>query len=274
MKNRISISMIASAVVLMAASRAQAQSVTGQWQFNGSGNADTGTALTLNGTWGFTTDTIGGQTAQVATFTNGSYITVPHGISPNGGAFVNRYSILADIWFPTSTAFTSFYQTSGTPNGNDGDWFVRNDGGTGISGDYTDTGNTTRYTFGTWQRIGLVIDTTSAAGTDNTVYRSYINGILQNVVQTPSGWGLDGRFSLNPTFFLLADNDGETQSGRINSLQVRDYAMSAAEVAALGAPTALGIGAVATVAPEASAMALLAIGLLPLCVVVRRRNAR
>jgi hypothetical protein len=89
------------------------------------------------------------------------------------------------------------------------------------------------------QRIALVVDTTSPLG--NATYKSYVNGVLQNQVQIPQNWGLDGRFALQNAFLVFADNNNEVASGFINSLQLRDYVMSDAELAALGAPTAAGI---------------------------------
>jgi hypothetical protein len=228
---------------------AHAEGVTGQWEFNGDFSAAVGTTLTSVGTWSFTTQTINGQSAQVARFlasnTLNSYLNATHGIAPNGGgAKVNQYTILMDVKFDAINAFISLIQTDSIPSGSqasDGDWFIRVDGGMGISGDYTDSGDSLRFLANTWQRIALVIDTTTPTNSTTTLYRSYINGALQNVVQSPSGWGKDARFSLNSNVFLFADNDFEVESGYINSLQIRDYPMSAAEVALLGGPSVQGI---------------------------------
>jgi hypothetical protein len=241
--------------------------ITGQWEFNGNFLASEGSALTATGTWAFTTSLINGETAQVASFTNGSYLSVPTGASPNGGGTkINRYSVIMDVFFPTvpTPGFISLLQTDSAPAGSDGDWFINGSNGMGISSDYTDTGNATRFTRGQWQRIALVIDTTSPTGAANQ-YRSYVNGVLQNIVGAPSGWGLDNRFSLNPSFFLFADEDGETSSGLINSLQFREYAMSDAEVLALGGPTAVGV------APEPGSLLLALPGLVALGIARRRR---
>jgi hypothetical protein len=229
---------------------ASAEGVTGQWEFNGDFSAAVGTALAAAGTWSFTTQTINGQDAQVARFlasnTLNSYLNATHGIAPNGGGTkVNQYTILMDVKFDAINAFISLIQTDSVPNASDGDWFIRDDGGMGISGNYTDDTNSLRFLANTWQRIALVIDTTTptsdGSDTTRTLYRSYINGALQNVVQSPSGWGKDGRFSLNSNVFIFADNDFEVESGYINSLQIRDYPMSANEVAALGGPSVPGL---------------------------------
>lgn len=242
---------------------AQAIGITGQWEFNGNLSASIGTNLTSTGTVTFESATIAGQSAQVAHFANGAYFTVPTGAGANGGgSFTNQYSIIMDMKFNSLPAFACLYQTNEN-NSNDGDWFVRNDGGMGISGDYTDAGNNLRFTAGDWHRVALTIDTTTAAGSDATVYKSYVDGQLVNTVQSPSGWGVDGRFSLDPTFLLFADNDGETAEGSINSLQFRDYAMSSHDIAALGGATAGGVPV-----PEPSTLMVLCLGLLA----ARRRN--
>jgi hypothetical protein len=264
--------------LMACSSPAAAQTITGDWQFNGDFTGDVGSALTATGTWSFQSVTINGQTGQAARFTQfqntakDAYLNVIDGIKPNGGgSFVNKYSIIMDVKFDALPSFISLYQTAANPTANDGDWYIRNDGGMGISGQYTTAGNNLRFKANTWQRIALVIDTTSPTG-PNAVYQSYINGQLQNVVQNPSGWGKDGRFSLNPNFYLFADSDAETESGYIKNLQVRDYAMSAAEIAALGGPSIFGIRPSAVPAPGALLTALL--GVTPGGVLVLRRRLR
>jgi len=83
------------------------------------------------------------------------------------------------------------------------------------------------------------LSATSPSG--NATYLSYINGVLQNQVQAPGGWGVDGRFALLDQFLMFADENGEMASGYINSLQLRAYAMTPAEISALGGPTASGL---------------------------------
>ncbi|GIV17482.1 MAG: hypothetical protein KatS3mg022_2917 [Armatimonadota bacterium] len=252
--------MAAIAVLLMTVS-ASAQRVVGHWDFNGNLNGTIGNPLVGVGNFFFETAVIGGQTAQVVrfgddwwdgdeTWTTGhnTYFIVPNPIGANGGGiYTNRYTIIMDVMFPVTPGYVSLYQTNPN-NTNDGDWFIFHDvpgdertNGLGISGNYSDPGNPLRFQDGVWQRIALVIDTTTPSGGDSCVYRCYINGQLQNIVQSPSGWGVDGRFSLGTTFLLFADEDGETQEGFINCLQLRDYPMSDAEIAALGGPSAAGI---------------------------------
>jgi len=177
-----------------------------------------------------------------------------------GGVRTNKYTVLMDVKFAAG-GFQSLLQTGSDHstgattglNANDGDWFLRDDGGLGISGDYTDTGNALRYDAGKWRRLVLTIDT---AGTNT--YRSFVDGVLQNVVASPSGFGLDKRYSLNSTIGFFADEDGEIRSEwYINNLAIWDSALSDADVRSLG-------GASAGVVPEPATMAVLSLGVLAL----------
>lgn len=248
-------------VLLVMTASANAQRVVGQWDFSGNLNGTVGAPLQGIGNIFFETALINGELAQVARFgddardrnntlTTGhvSYFIVPNPIGGNGGGTrTNQYTIIMDVLFPVTPGYVSLYQTNPN-NSDDGDWFIFHDvpgdertNGLGISGNYSDPGNPLRFQDGVWQRIALVIDTTTPSGGDSCVYRCYINGQLQNIVQSPAGWGRDGRFSLTTTFHLFRDEDFETQEGLINSLQLRDYPMSDAEIAALGGPSAAGI---------------------------------
>lgn len=231
--------MIALGCTLLTGAADAQKAVFGSYTFNDTLNGVIGKPLKVVGApISYMNDTIAGQAARVAFVPNGTYFTVDHRMVPNGGgAYVNQYTIIMDIRLPANPAdFFSLYQTS-VANANDGDWFIRYDGGMGISGDYTDASNFFFFSYNIWHRIALVIDTTSAPNTAATQYRSFIDGVLQNVVQSPGGWGKDGRYSLDPTFHIFADEDGETADVYINNLQVRNYAMTDAEVLALGGAT-------------------------------------
>ncbi|MCX7993005.1 MAG: hypothetical protein N2651_04975 [Fimbriimonadales bacterium] len=215
----------------------QAQQIVGSWQFDGNFNAQIGSAITPFGVGDFETAIINGQQAGVWRFDAGAYLSVPNGACPNGGGVerLNQYTLIMDVLFPTITGFTALLQTN-PANNDDADWFINQTRGMGIAGDYFDPLN--RFQNGAWQRVVVTIDTTSPSGGDNCIYRVYINGELHNIVQRPSGWGRDGRFSLQDVILIFADNDMETAPGWINNLQMRNYVMSDAEVAGLGGPTA------------------------------------
>jgi hypothetical protein len=210
--------------------------ITGQWDFNGNLASSTGgtnlsaeasAPATVAGVT-FTTASIGGQTAQVAAFTRGTFFRMTHGLAANGGgSYVNQYTLIMDVMFPSRpTGWAALWQTNPS-DANDGDWFVNPSGGLGISSVYG--GN---VADGIWNRIALVVD--GVAGT----FTSYLNG---TGVQQISGVTLDGRWSLDATALLFADENEENAAGYVNSVQLRGSALAAAEIAALGGPRAAGI---------------------------------
>jgi predicted phosphodiesterase len=212
------------------------QSGIAQWEFNGSLASATGGSNLVAGFAApatapgvaFTTTTIAGQTAQVASFTRGTFFRMTHGLGVNGGgAFLNRYTVVMDVMFPTRpTGWAALWQT-GPANANDADWFINPQGGIGIGGNYGGT-----LADGTWYRLALVVDATTGT------YNSYVNGAA---VQQNTGVTLDSRFSADGVALLFADEDQENAAGYVNSVQVRPEALTAADVAALGGPAAGGI---------------------------------
>jgi predicted phosphodiesterase len=211
-------------------------SAIAQWDFNGSlASSSGGSNLVALATApagvpavAFTTATIGGQTAQVASFSRGTCFRMVHGLGVNGGgAFLNRYTLLMDVMFPSRpTGWAVLYQTS-PANDNDGDWFIEPGGGIGISSNYGGS-----VPDGTWNRLALAVD--NVAGT----YTSYINGVQ---VQQLTGLTVDARFALDGQLLLFADENQENAAGFVNSVQLRPDALSASDIAALGGPTAAGI---------------------------------
>ncbi len=207
-----------------------------QWDFNGNlASSTAGANLTAAAATPasapevtFTTATINGETAQVASFTRGTYFQMIHGLDDNGGgSFVNQYTLMMDVMFPSRPGgWAVLWQTSAA-NANDGDWFINPSGGLGISSVYGGS-----VADGTWNRIALVVD--SAAGT----LTSFLNGTQ---VQQVSGPSLDGRWSLDSTALLFADENQENAGGFVNSVQLRGRAMTAADIAALGGAQAAGI---------------------------------
>ena len=182
---------------------------------------------------------IGGEEAEVAFYSRGTFFRLFTGFPPNGGGnYTNQYTLIMDVMFPEGalleSGWAAFYNTN-PPASNDGDWFLQGaNRGIGISGNYGGT-----VLPDTWHRLALVVDLV-----DGT-YTSYIDGTQ---VQQNTGEGLDGRFSLYSIndgelegISIFADDSGDSASGYVNSVQIRDVAMPAGEIAALGRPTADGI---------------------------------
>jgi predicted phosphodiesterase len=212
-----------------------------QWDFNGSLASSTGgsnlvaaSALPAGSPgFAFTSTSIGGELAQVMSFTRGTFFRAAHRFAANGGGgFVNSYTLIMDVMFPNRpTGWAALWQTS-TANNNDGDWFVNPAAGVGISGNYGGT-----VADGSWNRLALVID--SASGT----LTSFING---QQVQQIGGIVVDGRWSLAEQGLLFADEDQENAAGFVNSVQIRNSALTPSELADLGGPSAAGIPAPST----------------------------
>ncbi len=150
-----------------------------------------------------------------------------------GGEYINQYTMIWDLLIPDVSAnWFSFYNTNAT-NSNDGDFFMRQDGGIGISGQYHGKVNS-----GQWHRIAVVLDL--VAGT----MAKYIDGVH---VGTQAASGVDGRWAMYTTghginTYLLTDEDNETNSGYISSFCFVDKALDASTIAGLGGPDADGVG--------------------------------
>jgi hypothetical protein len=189
---------------------------------------------------------IGGQAAKfmrVPAFTdvgNGYDLTMP--MPPNGGgSYVNQYTVIEDVLLPIDLNWMPFFNTA-TDNGNDGDFYVSDAGALGIGElGYSPDGS---IQADTWYRVAFVANL--AIG--KVVY--YLNG--QPVFTRGGGSLLDGRFSLTSQndsgpdlrLFNEGDTSGDyTHEVLISSLFFIDRTMSAAEIAALGGPSASGIPA-------------------------------
>jgi len=140
--------------------------------------------------------------------------------------------------------YNSLYNTS-TTNANDGDLFIKGpDYANSVIGN-GDTGySTLTFDSSAMHRIVLSVDNAN-------FFRVYVDGVL---FLDAVGQGVDGRFSLDPTVCLFADNDWEDAWGMVATVAMWDHALSSAEVLAMGsASTTLVI-------PEPATMAILALG--------------
>ena len=160
-----------------------------------------------------------------------NYLTVPDGIAPNGGGtYVNQYTVSIDyrqtslVGLYNGNYYNSLFQTA-TGNGNDGDLFIKGpDYAHSVIG-VGDTGySTSTFDASQWHRITWSVDNSS-------FFRVYIDGTL--FLDAPAQ-GVDGRFSLDPTFLLFADNDGEDAWGIVSTAMVWNRALTGNEVAGMG----------------------------------------
>jgi hypothetical protein len=220
--------------------------VTGQWDFllgnlAASYGADlqynsTNTDTTFGTTTSFGISDINGTPTPVMHFTPpaaqqwGGYIMY-HGAAPNGGgAYVNQYILIFDIYYPANSDATwrSLWQTD-TGNTSDGDLFVGTSDGLGISSIYDGY-----VSPGAWHRIAAAFDLTEP------VLTKFIDGVKVGN-QTAGLSGVDGRFSLDPSALVFADNDGDVAEAFVSSIQFSNGRRPDAFIEALGGPSPLKI---------------------------------
>jgi hypothetical protein len=157
-----------------------------------------------------------------------------HGAVPNGGGnYVNQYTIIYDIYYPLgSSAWRSLLQT-GIGNTSDGDVFLNASGGIGISGVYNGT-----VTPDAWHRIAIAFDLTGPG--QAPVLTKFIDGVkVGNQITGLSD--RDGRFALDPSALLFADESGDVAEGFVSSIQFSNGRRPDAYIAALGGPSAAKI---------------------------------
>ena len=158
-----------------------------------------------------------------------------YAITPGLTGPVGSYTLIFDILIPSGqeSGYGALLQT-GRSEGGDADLFLRalDDGtmGLGISGQYDGS-----MRFDAWHRVAVTV-TTAEDGT--ALLQKFIDGVkVGEQAVDPARFALNGESG----FLVLADDDGETWSGWLNSLHVTDRAMTEAEIATLGGATAGGI---------------------------------
>lgn len=199
----------------------------GLWQFDDPGN--------------LTQSTVGSDLVEVGTHTAvagmvsgdgavedppGSYFICTHGIGPNGGgSYVNNWTLLLDVKMPTSSLghWLCFFQTN-TSNANDGDCFISPAERIGVA----DTGySTNTLQAEVWRRIVI-------SCSNQNFYRIFVDGSkwLEGTAQP-----LDGRFSLDPTILLFADENGEDYPIHCSNAAIWGQALTDPQVSSLGDPS-------------------------------------
>lgn len=164
--------------------------------------------------------------------------TTPNGT--NNPIYINSWTVVMDLLYTgaSANAWRALLQIDNLSNANDADLFINPGGGIGIGGNYSG-----QILSNTWHRVGFVFDLT------NGVMNKFIDGTL---VGTQAYTTQDGRWALQTYAWalLFTDEDGETATGYVNSIQLRDYPLTLGQMAALGAPTAAGIPINITVVPS------------------------
>lgn len=252
MTNRTFKIITACAGALCCAGALMAQTNIEQWDFNNGDlsatlggdpltYADGSSGATKAGTQFGTTAALGlppinGTNADVMAFpisgpTMGYDMPVITATGNGGGSLVNDYTIIMDILFPASTLneVRPLVQTDDGIITPDADLVVDSSGGIGAPpGPYY--GN---IQPNTWYRIGFSV-------TESNI-EEYINGV--NVGQQNPG-GVDSRFALTPQGYAVLFQNSTTNGaapGFVSSIQFRDRALNAGEMAALGGPSSAKI---------------------------------
>jgi hypothetical protein len=245
--------------------------VTGQWDFNNGNLAATvgndlqfhDAAVQADTSFGTTTalavPDINGVPASIVHIVPNAFpwggFTMFHGAVPNGGgAFVNQYTLIYDVYLPF-VAWRSLLQTD-LSNVSDGDLFISPTGGIGISGTYD--GN---VAIGDWHRIALAMDLSGPG--QAPVLAKFVDGVKVGN-QTGGLSSVDGRFSLGTSALLFADNDGDANDTYISSVQFSNGRRPDAFIEALGGPSAAKIPGAISARPQGSSIIIRWTGGVPL----------
>jgi hypothetical protein len=218
--------------------------VTGQWDFAyGDLRATVGSDLQFIGdtatVTSFPVTNIYGQQSQVMQV--GAYsplegIYMRHGAQPNGGGqFVNQYTVIMDIMYPSSSSdqWRALFQTDPLNQaGNDAEFYVGNNttlpspDGLGAAGQFDAT-----LTPNQWYRIAFAVDLTLTNGQQLT---KYVNG-AKVATQALAG-GIDGQYALGPTvqLFTTGIGAGFTEPGYVRGIQFVNGCMTPSMIAAMG----------------------------------------
>jgi len=194
----------------------------GEWRFDDPNNLGAATIGNPLVPYGNTITAVSGptETDGAVRVGIGSYYILTHGIAPNNGSCVNAYSFVFDFKVSLLGKWYSFLQTN-PANDNDAELFIGQIGNIGVSA----TGYTSQSIYGnTWNRMAVVVN-------NGSEYSIYINGVKRLTGNVQS---IDGRFSLEPTALLFADNDGEDNEIDVARVLLYNSALTETDVKSLG----------------------------------------
>ncbi len=150
----------------------------------------------------------------------GSYYLLRHGLPPCCGSRVNEFSLVIDVKVPAVGRWYCMYQTDLT-NTTDGEWFISPSGAVGVGA----TGYTEALIKpGEWYRLGIAVK-------NGQRYDYYVDG-TKMLTGTPGA--IDGRFSLDTSVLLFADENGEDNTFDVADVKLFSRALSDSEMKALG----------------------------------------
>lgn len=247
--------------MLLSASALLGQSI-GQWDFesgtlsqtSGSNlgdlvyrdgnNGATKAATQFGTTTSFGIPDIGGTPAKVMKFAAGAPGTgylMPTPPGNGGGSQCNNYTILLDVLYPVNGNFRPLVQNDDGNLDNILCFFAvgannslqaTNTAGTALPSVYAGT-----LQSNTWYRVGFSVDQTDGE------IDFYTNGVKAGVLRGIGGFrNLDNPYALLASAQVhLLSSSITNAAGYANSVQVRDSALNAGQMAALGAPSAAGI---------------------------------
>ncbi|HEY3372230.1 MAG TPA: LamG-like jellyroll fold domain-containing protein [Prolixibacteraceae bacterium] len=213
------------AVLFTLAANAQVPNRQGWWKFDDPTNllkAEIGSPLEVSGSQ-LSVD--GPQSTNKATQINpGSYLIMTHGIPDNGGGTaLNEYSIQIDFSVPQTGIWHSFLQTD-PDNASDADLFTNTTNAIGVAEiGYSAKG----IAADTWYRMIISVR-------NGEFFKVYIDGALW---LDGAGKPVDGRFALQSSLLLFADNDGEDGTILCSELGIWDTALEEAQILELGGAT-------------------------------------
>ena len=204
----------------------------GWWKFDNASDmlaATVGQPLALTGSQ---ESVAGPGTGNLATLIGpGNYLSMTHGIAPNGGGtLVNEFSLQMDINIPEGGMYHAMYQTTPECNG-DAELFINTDN---FLGAWRYGYSTEAIVPGTWYRVIVTVK-------NGEFYKIYVNGAIW---VDGAGQEVDSRDALQAVLVLFGDDDGEDNAVKCAELGIWDVALTAAEALELGDATGGGGGTV------------------------------
>lgn len=193
----------------------------GWWKFDDAADmvkADIGSPLVLTGTQ---TSVDGPAVGNLATQIGiGSFLTMTHGIAPNGGGdSLNVYSLQIDFSVPAVDIWHAFIQTAA--NTDDADLFTNTSNHIGTA---TTGYSANAISANLWYRMVISVK-------NGEFFKVYLDGVLwlDGTLQA-----VDGRWALTNELLLFADNDGDDGTINCSEVGIWDVALSDAQVLQLG----------------------------------------